>query len=74
MVAAFREKRSSKPVISTLDVEYISEIDEVDRAILKLLDRKRQLLREDPQREHVLHMRYVERLRRIKRHMDAICV
>lgn len=56
------------------DEEWVEEIEALERAVDVLLELKRTVLRENPRRESALWYRHVERLRAIKRKVDAICV
>lgn len=55
------------------DKSWQAEIAVLDAAVSAMLTAKRTLREVDPEREHVLHMRHIKRLRDIKRQMDAIC-
>jgi hypothetical protein len=60
-----------RPRIAIDDPEWLAEIHNVEIAVNALLEAKRRTLREDPVREQVLWLRYVERLRAAKRKLDA---
>lgn len=74
MAISFTGPMLNEPISSIDDSEWEAEIHAVEIAVMALIDAKRQVLRDDPQREQVLWNRYVERLRYIKRHMDAACI
>lgn len=74
MATTFHEERQSTPVVITDDDTWQDEIAAVDHAVSALLEAKRKLLRTDPQYETVLWSRNYERLRTIKRKLDAICL
>jgi hypothetical protein len=74
VATAFTKPRPSKPVNSLTDTTWLAEIDNVEVAVDELLEAKRWALRNDPQKEHVLSLRYNARLMRIKRRLDAICI
>jgi hypothetical protein len=74
MASSFNERRASQPQISAEDSAWLLELAAAEYAVDRLLDVKRAALRDDPQHEQVLWARHVERLRVIKRKLDAVCM
>lgn len=56
------------------DSTWVLEIEATERAVDSLLRAKRLALTNDPWHEQVLWGRHVERLRQIKRKLDAACL
>ena len=61
-----------RPRISEDDPEWLIEVSNAEVAIDRLLDAKRQTVAENPQRETVLWTRYHDRLKAMKRKLDAV--
>lgn len=60
------------PRVSTEDVEWLVEIATAELAISKLLAAKRVTLLRSPTHEQVLWTRHYDRLRAMKRQLDAV--
>jgi hypothetical protein len=71
---AFHGRRKGKPLNLYEDSAWLVEIDAAERAVDLLLEAKRHALGHDPQHEQVLWARHIERLRQIKRKLDAVCM
>ena len=63
---------SQRPCISCEDTEWLVEIATAEQAISVLLAAKRSTLRRSPAHEQVLWIRYSDRLRLMKRELDAV--
>jgi hypothetical protein len=74
MASSFSEPRPTRALPACDDTTWLLEISAAEYAINLLLDAKKQALQADPQHEHVLWIRYADRLRQIKRKMDAVCM
>jgi hypothetical protein len=74
MASSFHEPRSTQPQIATEDPTWQIEIALVESAVQRLFDAKRSVLADDPHHEQVLWARYIDRLRVIKRKLDAVCM
>lgn len=74
MSSAFKARRATQPVPAMYDDTWLQEIEATEAAVNLLLDAKRAVLNLDPQHEQVLWARHVDRLRRIKRKLDAVCL
>lgn len=74
MASSFTEPRASLPLTVTNDSTWVLEITAAEYAVEQLFQAKRQVLLGDPHHEQVLWARHIERLRLIKRKMDAVCM
>lgn len=74
MASVFESPRVGKPRASFTDRTWMVEIAATEQAVDLLLFAKRTALRDDPEYEQVLWARHVERLREIKRKLDAVCM
>jgi hypothetical protein len=61
-----------RPRASSDGADWLMEIVEAELAIAQLLAAKRKVMRTDPAREQVLWTRYHDRLRDMKRQLDAV--
>lgn len=61
-----------RPRASDEDTEWLVEVATAELAIQNLLNAKRATFKGSPEREQILWTRYYERLRLIKRHLDAV--
>ena len=64
----------SRPQCQPDDPGWLVEIAAAERAVNALLEVKRSAMREDPQIEQLLWSRHIDRLRQIKRKLDAVCM
>ncbi len=74
MASSFDERRAYHPLTSKEDSTWLLEMAAAEYAVDRLLDAKRKVLADDPQHEQVLWARHVDRLRAIKRKLDAVCM
>lgn len=72
MATAFQNPIPEAPIGSKDDAAWLGALRSLDEAVSNFLHMKQQLLTEDPVREHVLHFRHEEQLRRVKRKFDAV--
>lgn len=74
MASSFHERRPTRPLNAIDDTTWLLEITAAEYAVDRLLDVKRKALNDDPEHEHVLWSRHIDRLRAMKRKLDAVCM